>query len=61
MMETLVETAWDEKSVALDTKTKGAITREWKKRDIPVVERSTAAADEDYDPVSEDELDVDMV
>jgi Replication factor RFC1 C terminal domain len=33
MLETLVETCFtgDESSIALDTKTKGAITREWKK------------------------------
>ena len=32
MLETLVETALDESSVKLDTKTKSAISREWKKR-----------------------------
>lgn len=40
MMETLMETVFrgDEASVALDTKTKGAITREWKKREKPIQE-----------------------
>jgi hypothetical protein len=37
MMETLTETIYkgDENTVALDTKTKGQITREWKRRAIP--------------------------
>jgi hypothetical protein len=35
MMETLVDTVFtgDEDSVRMDTKTKGAVTREWKKRE----------------------------
>ena len=66
MMETLVDTVFtgDEASIAgLDTKTKGAVTREWKKRGA--VETTTSAVGakvvgeegEDDDIVSEDELD----
>jgi replication factor C subunit 1 len=60
MLETLVETALDEAAVKLDTKTKSAISREWKKRHPTIVEKvATAAADDDDDGgdyVSDDEL-----
>ena len=52
MMETLMETVFrgDEASVALDTKTKGAITREWKKREKPIQEtKQTEEQDEVWD------------
>lgn len=61
MLETLVDTVFtgSEASVALSTKTKGAITREWKKRDVSVVERGVCADDDDdYD--SESELEVEF-
>jgi replication factor C subunit 1 len=59
MMDTLVETVFtgSESSVALDTKTKGAITREYKKRDIGEAVRSATGDD---DPVSDLESDVEL-
>ncbi len=59
MMETLVETVFtgSESTVALDTKTKGAITREYKKRDIGEAVRSATGDD---DPVSDLESDVEL-
>ena len=54
MMETLVETVFpgDEASVSLDTKTKSAVSREWRKRDI---QEDSAAVDDDIDYVSDEE------
>ena len=58
MLETLAETVFtgDEASVALDTKLKGAITREWKKRGVGIAE----AGCEDYaaEVLSDDEDDI---
>jgi len=57
MLETLVETVFtgDEDAVKLDTKTKGAITREWKKRGIETVK--VCADDSDTGSVvSDDDL-----
>ena len=49
-----------EATVALSTKTKGANTREWKKRDVTVVERGACVDDDDGDCDSECELDVEL-
>ena len=47
MLETLVETAFDESSIKIDTKTKSAISREWKKRHPAGVLTAVAATEED--------------
>lgn len=65
MMETLVETVFtgDESAVAgLDTKTKGAVTREWKKRAAAEQGSTTIGSTEDdvVSVVSEDDLDPDL-
>lgn len=65
MMETLVETVFtgDESAVAgLDTKTKGAVTREWKKRVAAEQGSTTIGSTEDdiASVVSEDDLDPDL-
>ena len=54
MLETLAETVFtgDEASVALDTKLKGAITREWKKRGVVSMETIRGGEEDD---VSDDE------
>ena len=62
MMDTLVDTVFpgDEASVNLDTKTKGAVTREWKKREGDRVVRSSGVTDstEDvYDSEEEEDMD----
>jgi len=53
MLEALVETALDESSVKLDTKTKSAISREWKKRHptgaLAAVTSTTEEDECDYD------------
>jgi hypothetical protein len=56
MLETLVDTVFpgNEASVSLDTKTKSAVSREWRKRDIQ--EESSHAQNDENDYVSEDEL-----
>ena len=58
MMETLVDTVFtgDEASVNLDTKTKGAVTREWKKREGDRIVRSSLVEDV-YDSEEEEEMD----
>jgi hypothetical protein len=56
MLETLVETALDESSVKLDTKTKSAISREWKKRHpTGTLTAVTATNEEEGDYDSEDD------
>jgi hypothetical protein len=47
MLETLVETVFtgDEASVALDTKAKSALTREWKKAHPPLSGTTSTAAE----------------
>jgi replication factor C subunit 1 len=62
MMDVLVDTAFtgDESTVAMDAKTKGAVSREWKKRDVSVVETSRLQEDEDYVDADEEEVDVDV-
>jgi replication factor C subunit 1 len=62
MMDALVDTAFtgDEASVAMDTKTKGAVSREWKKRDVSIVEPSRLSEEDDYVDVDEDDLEVDI-
>jgi replication factor C subunit 1 len=61
MLETMVDTVFtgSEATVSLSTKTKGAITREWKKRDVTLVERG-ACVDDDADYDSESDLDVEF-
>ena len=62
MMDALVDTAFtgDEASVAMDTKTKGAVSREWKKRDVSIVEPSRLSEEDDYVDADEDELEIDV-
>jgi replication factor C subunit 1 len=59
MLETLVETVFpgDEESVSLDTKTKSAVSREWRKRDIQEESAVTASGsgEDDIDSISDDE------
>ena len=60
MLETLVETAFPDEPVTLDSKLKGGITREWKKRglDLETVAHSTAedAGDSDDEECAVDYL-----
>jgi len=62
MMETLTDTVYkgNESQVALDTKTKGAITREWKKREVNCIEvkkNDEVESDLDYES-DEDVMDI---
>ena len=59
MLETLTDTVYkgDEGQVALDTKTKGAITREWKKREVNWVEAKKVVDNEDEDVVDNSDED----
>jgi replication factor C subunit 1 len=66
MMETLVETCFsgEESTIAMDTKKKGAITREWKKlaaklNPTSATTEPTDILDEDIIDPEEDELDLD--
>ena len=61
MMETLTDTVYkgDEGQVVLDTKTKGAITREWKKREVPCLEVKNVEDGDEVDDESDEET-VDM-
>jgi hypothetical protein len=55
MLETLVETAWSDDPAAvgaLDTKTKAAVSREWKKRMATAAGVATAAATAEDDTIS---------
>jgi replication factor C subunit 1 len=62
MFEVLSETVFtgDEKTVAMDTKLKGAITREWKKRDISITSINNPEITENDDNEEENEIDSDM-
>jgi hypothetical protein len=59
MLETLTDTIYtgDEGRVSLDTKTKGAITREWKKRGVVCLETKEEHADDG----SDEEEDIEML
>jgi phosphoserine phosphatase len=61
MMDTLVDTVFpgDEASVNLDTKTKGAVTREWKKREGDRIVRSSGVTDSTEDVYDSEEEDMD--
>ena len=54
MLETLTETTFSDESVVLDSKLKGGITREWKKRglDMEAVVQDNAIDSEDEDEMS---------
>jgi replication factor C subunit 1 len=58
MMETLTDTVYkgDEGRIQLDTKTKGAVTREWKKRENPVQETKTIEEHDDIFDSDDDTL-----
>ena len=58
MMDTLTDTVYkgDEGCVLLDTKTKGAITREWKKREVNCLEVKKHDEDNNMDDESDDDL-----
>ena len=59
MMETLVDTVFtgDESAVAgLDTKTKGAVTREWKKRSAATASTPVCIDDDSGSVVSDEDL-----
>jgi len=62
MMEALTDTVFkgDESRVSLDTKTKGAITREWKKREVNYLE-SKKVVDNDEDAVEDDSDEEDIM
>ena len=56
MLETLTDTVYkgNEGQVVLDTKTKGSITREWKKREVTCLEVKKMEEDGDYESEEED-------
>lgn len=62
MMDSLVDTVFtgDESSVTMDTKTKGAVSREWKKRDVSTVETLRLTEEEEECVDAEDDDYIDM-
>jgi hypothetical protein len=60
MLETLTDTVYkgDEGCVQLDTKTKGAITREWKKRDVTCLEVKKVEDGDEADESEEEDMGV---
>ena len=59
MLETLVETAFPDEPVTLDSKLKGSITREWKKRGLDAEISKLSGEDEGDASDDEDEMLVD--
>ena len=61
MLETLVETAFSDEPVSLDSKLKGGITREWKKRGLDADTITHSTAEDAMDSDEEEELPMDYL
>jgi hypothetical protein len=49
MLDTLIDTAFSDETIVLDTKLKAGITREWKKRGVDTTRVSADVSDDDDD------------